>query len=227
MTNKIIVGFRTRAVPPALLEPLIPPFQANRSFKDKLKIEADLAEKRERFLANARNMPYTGTFDMVALSDPANSRVRSWTFAPAEEGDTTRPICLAVASWILEAYPDAWTADTHDSRAPRVVFLGFNPRVFLKMLGSECSLPEHGRPLPPKMWYSNSDHRDIGEAIVPSGFPDLALETALRRRRPVGVEARAKWDKLVDGWTAPHVDPIKDVLLTTELASQLGFLKGD
>lgn len=219
MTNKIIVGFRTRPVADELLQAITPEFAPRGNLKDKLKIEADLQEKRERFAAEAADMPYTGTFESVALADPANQRAYNWTWAEGQ-----RPLCLAIADWVLEEYGDAWTADSHESRPPRAVFLGFNVRRFLKMWGEECSLPEHGQPLPPRLWYGASEHRDIVPAVVPEGFPSLTLETALKRRRPPDDAGGKQWDALLAGWGGPHVDPVKDVFLTIELATQLGLL---
>lgn len=222
VTNKILIGFRTRPLPTEKLKELMPSFRAKGTLKDKLKIEADILEKTEKFLANAKDMPYTGTFDAVAISDPANEGSRAWTFNP----EAKVPICVSVAKHILKAYPNAWSMDTHDMRAPKVVFIGFNPRLFLKMLGAECSLPENNFPLPPKMWYSNSDHRDIETAVLPDEFAKagLTLETVLKRRRPTAKDDQAAWDKILNGWTGPHNDPVKDVLIATELAVQLGFL---
>lgn len=224
-TAKLIVGYRTRPLEAATLEQLKPQFTASKALKAADKIAQGIADKEAQFIEEAANMPYTGTFDSVVLADPKNEKIQRWDYKGREPGSGKQPICLAVASWILKQYPDAFSWDTHEKKKPQVVFVGFNPRLFLKMLGTECSLPEHGKPLPPTMWYSNSDHRDIEEAVCPSDFKRLTLQTVLKRRRPAGGEAQQKWDEVMSGWEGPGVDPVKDVWLATELSAQLGFLK--
>lgn len=224
MTAKLIVGYRTRALEKEKLDALKPQFEAAKNLKAQDKIAADIADKEAQFYADAALMPYTATFDCVVIADPSNEKIQRWDYKGREPGSGKQPICLAVANWILKQYPNAFSWDTHEKKKPTVIFLGFNPRLFLKMLGTECSLPENAKPLPPTMWYSNSDHRDIEEAVCPSDFKRLTLHTVLKRRRPSG-EAQKQWDEIMADWQGPGNDPVKDVWLATELAAQLGFIK--
>lgn len=230
MIAKLIVGYRTRAVEPELLKTLMPPdFKPKRNLKDQAKIEADVEARKEAFAEAAKWQPYTGTFDSVVIADPANDHIGEWNYEGRQPGGPKTPICLAVAAYLMKAYPDAWTPGAANQRTLQAIFIGFNPRLFLKMLGEECSLPEHNqgqnRALPLGLWYSNSDHRDIMEAVVPTGFPSLTFDVALKRRRPIRVDDAARWDRLVEGWQGPHHDPKADTLLIAELASQLGFFR--
>jgi hypothetical protein len=220
MTLKVFVGFRTRPVDN--LQELTPAFEPSRNLRDPELIRADLEKKQAHFAAVARDQPYTGTFDEVFLIDGKNRRPLQYLHAA---DGSKPPVSVRVRDYLLSAYPDAWTWDTHDVRRPTVVFIGFNPRLFLKMLGIECSLPRVGKPCPPRMWYGNSDHRDILEAVLPRDFEkSLTLPVVLKCRRPLDPEDAAKWDALLDGWHGPHVQPERDARLSLELAAQLGFL---
>lgn len=221
MTANLIVGYRTRKIEPEVLQSIMPQITPNKGYTDPVKIARDIDDKKEAFERECHAWPYTGTFDCVVIADPQNERIQTWDYAGRGPGGTKPPICLAVASWILKAYPNAWAEDTHG--APVARFIGFNTRTFLKMLGIECSLPAHNRPLPPRMWI-NSDHRDIEELILPKEFAKVTLLSALRRRRPTDGAAAKRWDSLLETWQEPHVDPASDVWLTTELASQIAYL---
>lgn len=225
MATKLIVGFRTRAVEQERLGTLVPDFSAPKSYVDPEKIEKYVAEKKAQFVAEAADMPYLGTFETVAIADPANKRFQTWQYKGREPGSGKQPICLAVGAWLVKHFPTAWSWEQGPKSKPEVVFVGFGMRHFLKMLGTECSLPEYARPLPLSMWYGNSDHRDIGDAICPPDYKLLTFKTAVHRRRPADKESAAKWDSVVGSWSGPHADPSADVWLATELAAQLGFFR--
>jgi len=219
-TVKLFVGYRTRVV--ANVEALAPEPEAPSNYKDRDKIAAFVAEAKKTFFAEAKNQPYTGTFDEVFLVNPSKEGVFQWQFPPPDSKKP--PIAVSVRNYLLKNYPDAWAGDIHDSVPPKVVFIGFDMRRFLKMLGLECSLPSVNKPLPPRLWYGNSDHRDIEEAVMPREFKHLSLKSVLAARRPAGAEAAERWDALVKDWPGPHVSPEKDVLLAVELAAQLGII---
>lgn len=211
MTAKLIVGFSTRLATDH--KDYVPTFEPDKRLTDPVKIAANIEEKKAAFLANAKDMPYFGTFSSVFISDPANERIGQWNYR--SPGGTKVPICQAVRSWVLAKY--TWPWDTHPDYKMEtpVVFMGFNTRLFLKLLGIECSLPGNNCPLPPSMWYGNTDHRDIEEAIIPKEFKDVTLKTALLFRGIVPKES----------WVRPHEDPEEDVRITVELCSQLGFFR--
>lgn len=226
MTTKLIVGYRTRLVNEDAISSIMPEIKAPAHYKDEEKIKAYIEEAKGRFLAEAKDYPYMATFDEVYFFDATNMRPKFWTYKGREPGSKKAPICLAVRNWLLTTFPEAWGWDMMDNRKPpSVIFIGFNPRGFLKMLGLECSLPLHKKPLPPKLWYSNSDHRDIEEAVCPKDYKQLSLKIALQARRPLDPQAAALWDENLKDWPGPGADPQKDAVLATELASQLGFLQ--
>lgn len=224
MPLKIFVGYRTRPVDN--VNELTPAFAANRSLKDEAKIKADLEEKQRLFGQECRNQPYTGTFDEVVLIDGQTKKVLPYMHPSS--GGNKQPISLRVRNYLVSTYDAVWSWDTHHKKGderPTLVFYGFAPRTFLKMLGIECSLPRIGKPCPPKLWYSNVDHRDIEEAVIPHDFAKrLTWDIVLKERRPTDPEDGAKWDALVKEWKGPGNNPEMDAKLCVELATQLGFM---
>lgn len=232
MPAKLIVAYRTQLVPglqPVMADELQPP--ANFKHADAIeKWRAEQLPKLEaKFQAECAQQPYTATFAEVQIADLHNERKGKWVYRAPNNEEGKQAACLAIRSWLLKEYPDAWPHTTHpDRRVPAAIFVGFNPRLFLKILGIECSLPAHqpmdadGKPdpkklnvLPLSMWYPNSDHRDIEEAVKPADFKYLPWNVVL--------EARGLLPEFKD-WKAPGVNVTMDLKLATRLAAQLGML---
>lgn len=221
MSSKIIIGYSTQLA--NLDASMMPQFKAPSNYKDESKIAAYIEESKQNFILNAKDAPYTGTFKQVFMLDPSNKKVAQFD---NYDDPNKQPICVRVRNYLIKSYPSGWNENTYDSRNPPFRFLGFNIRRFLKMLGLECSLPSINKPLPLKMWYSNSEHRDIIEAILPHEFDkQLDLQLVLKYRRPLKPENSERWDTMLSGWEGPHINPQKDAWLTVELATQLGFLE--
>lgn len=235
LTTRFFVGYKTKALPQEKLKALMPEFQAARNLKDPEKIKADLELRRAAYMENAANTPYTGTFDTVMISrcrvrppgeaaEHDDRDVAKFSFRAAEEGGV--PVCLRVKKWLLTACPAAWTELKDRYRNPEAVFFGFNPRLFLKMLGIECSLPEHRDPLPLRMWYDTDGYRDLEEALLPTECKGLTLQSAVARRRPVDPQSAEEWDRRIAVWKGPGSDAEADLWFTTVLAAQLGMVSG-
>lgn len=220
----LFVAYRMRRVEEDRLARLKPSFQASRVLKDPAKIAASVQEKEAQFNQQAAFMPYTGTFDEVCICDARTRRTLRWTYR--EPGGKKPPISVAVSQWLAKYFAGAWTSDVWARREePKVVFVGFNPRLFLKVLGLECSLPGPHQPAPLSLWYGNSDHRDILEAVCPADYKLLDPLAVIHLRRPPGDSDDAlKWDRQVGGWTGPGNDLYADLWLAAEMATQLGFI---
>lgn len=214
--DKLIVAFETQLVP-GLPQPTFTPPS---NYKDAGKIEAWLEKKETEYGDKAKDQPYTGTFKRLMIADPANERIGNWNYRSPKSGK--KPICLAARSWLLKGYPDAWEHTTHPTRGlPEVVFIGLRTRLFLKMIGIECTLPAYqpqkdGAPdpqklnvLPLSLWYGNSEHRDLS---LPSEF-DLDWPQVLMIR---GISHA--------GWTGPGTNAEVELSIVTELATQMGML---
>ena len=240
MTHQIFIGYRLKlAATPEMLKGLsdkyiagleIPP-----SYKGNAKEAPWVDNKRTEWMAAIGETPYLATFDEVSILVPSKHKgviLKSEGRAP---GGKKPPICVAVRNFLLgkEMFPKAWSEDTHPGgiRNPEAAFMGFNPRLFLKILGLECSLPVHDCPLPAEMWYGNTDHRDIAEAVMPAtdcgrlrGDWEFIVQA---RRLGLKDDHLKEYDAIVAGWTGPGKDPDKDARLACEWAVQLGFVPPD
>lgn len=221
MSKKLIIAYKTRV---AEGDVKMPTFSAPKSYKDQKKIDTYVAEQEAKFSASLKDKPYTGTFEEVRIFDASTSDVGIFKFRTKEE--KRDPICLAVRNWILKRHPEAWPHAATYTGPPEAIFVGFSPRVFLKILGIECSLPENQpvndagdrdpnktNVLPLSLWYGQSDHRDIGEAANPKEF-DLSWEIVMKARK---LEEYA-------GWNGPGTNTETDLKVAIELATQLGML---
>jgi hypothetical protein len=226
---KLFVAYSTMPVPG--FEPDPGAIEAPAHYKDPEKIAEYKAKAAVKLKADAAFMPYTGTFAEVQIVDPARRENLKWEYRAPDSGK--QPLCLAVRAWLVKNYgqyfPESMTPARDDRGRPEVVFVGFDPRLFLKMLGTECSLPEYvatdkaGKPtgaprLPLSLWFANSDHRDIEQAAMPADYKGLTWDVVLKRR-----QLRDRFP----AWERPHEDVTADVDLTVALATQLGMLDDD
>lgn len=216
-STKIVVAYTTKLVDN--YEALLPDFEGRSGTKDTAKIAQQIADKKQAFEAAALQTPYLCTFAEVHLF-ANNAPVR---FAATKD----RPISADVGAWLIKNYSSAWPLDIMEVPKKPVIFLGFAPRLFLKILGLECSMPPISAALPPSLWFGNSDHRDIETALIPTEHKkELNLLKVLRRRRPAGDDG-LKWDAMLEGWQEPGHDPLADLRICTEVAAQLGFFERD
>lgn len=236
-TAKLIVGYVCRMQPPELIKDLIPEITAKKTLKDPAKqktpeekaaaeqaILDDIAEKKAEFEANAKYIPYLGTFQRVVIYDIKNKRTGRWNCDGSRPFGDKSSVSERIVAWLLKGFPTAW-GGLDDKKEPEVRFLGFGMRDFLKMLGTESTMPYSVDVPPPKLWYSNSDHRELADAVAPDQAGKLLdLRKIIGRRRPEDEKAGKKWDEQFSKWVAPHVSADLDAWLCTELASQLGFL---
>jgi hypothetical protein len=219
--TKLLIGYKTKPAPG--YEKMLPEFEGRSGTKDAAKIAQQIAEKKQAFEEMAAGTPYLGTFEDVCVRLFADKEP-AYRFTLT--GADTTPISARVGAWLLKKCPGAWPWDLLAPPARGVVFLGFEPRLFLKILGLECSMPPISAPLPPRLWFANSDHRDLETALIPAEHKkELSLRKVLERRRPLGEEDGKKWDAMLAGWAGPGHDPKKDLDLATEVAAQLGFLE--
>lgn len=205
---KIVVGYKTR--PAELAEPFVPEFTPPANYKDAAKIAEWTAAKQAEWAETSLSYPYLATFDEVfaVVLAPGVKEVAKWSYRPPGSGKP--PVSMAVQTFLMKFFRGVWEAT---ERGAKPIFLGFDPRTFLKIWGLECSLPANASPLPPAVWYGTNQHRDVGEALLPSEFKFVPLPWVLKHR---GIDA--------PGWEKPGVDPELDARIATIAAEQLGFL---
>lgn len=223
MPASIFIGYRLKPIDN--IEAYMPEFEGRKGTNDPEKIKAQIEEKQQAFIQEAANTPYLSTLDEVYVFDSTNGK--AMTFKSEAKGKP--PVCQRLRAYILKAYPKAWNNSPVSSGPPEAVFVGFNPRLFLKVWGLECTLPENNCALPLSLWYGNSDHRDIVEAVMPkTECKTITFETVIKRRGAgLQGEDQEKYLEIFKGWDGPGQHPEKDVLVAITLASQLGLLSSN
>jgi len=174
--------------------------------------------------------PYRDRLDEVFLLDPAarDDRRPERPVCKAlryrrRDGEPPGGVAVRVRNHLLRAYPGAWDNDPTDAdRRPAVVFVGFAPLRFVRLLATECSLPGSGRPCPLGLWGPAAARAcwDVGAAVAAEG---LSWADVLAFRRPADPADQAVWDGLTRAWPGPGRDPEQDVRLAVVLAAQLGL----
>lgn len=220
--SKIIVGYKTRIVEG--IDGMVPTYEPPKNYKDPVKRKAYVDEKIEGFKLFAAETPYTATFDEVHIVDSFKQKIVQFSHKHSAE-DGRASVATRVLNFLTKNYAGAWTDDTHNRKKPTAIFVGFEIRTFLKILGIECSMPGAPKRCPLGLWYDNSEHRDIGHAIIPTECKHLTLPQVLKYRRPSGAALAAAWDEWLAGWTGPCIQPAIDVRICAELCQQLGFME--
>lgn len=217
MSHKIVVAYRTRA---SGVECPAPKFSAPSNWKDADKIAANIQAQEDEFTTSLANKLYLGTFDEVRIYDQKSKDTATFKYRVPDSGKS--PACLAIRSWLLKRHPTAWAHSTDHVGKPEAIFIGYEMRTFIKMLGIECSLPANqpqvdGKPdpktsnaLPLGMWYGQTDHRDIFDAVNPKS--EIPWVVVLGQR---GINE--------PGWDGPGVNVEQDLAIATQFAAQLGM----
>ncbi len=217
MSHKIVVAFRTRA---SGVDSPMPQFSAPSNWKDMNKIAANVQAQEDAFTAALSDKLYLGTFDEVRIYDQKTKNTNTFKYRAPDSGK--QPVCLAIRSWLLKRHPTVWPHSTDYQDKPEAVFIGHNMRGFVKLLGIECSLPANqpqvnGQPdpktsnaLPLGMWYGQTAHRDIFDAVNPKSEVPWAVVLGQR-----GIA--------IKGWDGPGVNVEQDLAIATQFAAQLGM----
>lgn len=214
----IFVGYRLKEVP--YLDDLLQAIPEGDDDKSK----AAAVKARDKVRTCAKENLYTCTFDEVFLAIPTMEKARLFKSEGHKEGYS---VSATVSGFLLKLFPQAWPDALFTPRGdPEAIFMGFDPRFFLKLLGLECSMPMHGCALPVSMWYGNSDHRDIGEAVMPKTETKQLDWPLVLAARGLGMAAddKARYDAMIKNWQGPGVHPQQDVDIVIAMATQLGFL---
>lgn len=213
----IVVAYTLRAVPDSRM--IMPTFEAPGNYKDPEKIAEYIKKRQELFpIEGAVSMPYTATFDAVKLYAPGDAVDDNSITTMHHEGRKPFGPKASVAN-----LASAWLKKKLDQGDFYLV--GFNPRLFLKVLGIECSLPGSEAPAPPELWYATDRSRDLLEAVKPAEFKDLDWNMVIKARRPLETEGRDAYDRVTADYKGPHRNLDADWNMTLTYMYQLDFLR--
>ena len=221
----VIVGYTTTQLPEKMLAGLTPEFYGKAGTKDPELIQKQIQEKREAWNAETANMPYTGTFSSVHIAIPSQEEAVEFVADGRKPFGTKACITSNVVSLLATKFKDAWNPNSPQVGKQKVIFLGFNTRNFLKMLGIESTMPWTGMkaPAPLGLWYGNSDHRDIEDAVLPKDYKHDWKTVVNARKIGLAGESLEKYEQVFAAWHGPGMNAKQDVLVTLTLAQQLGF----
>lgn len=191
MLGRILVGYTTTVRPDAL----------QRAGGDE-----KITQKRIR-------CAYWGQLDRVIISDPLHQRMQAFP-VKGKSKISQQPIAVQIKHWLYSA--KAYQAKVLDGECP-FIFLGFNIKDFVKLLGAECG--EAGDPLDDVCWLGWANYKDIASCAVTSDQAKLGvkLEDPLRL---YGIAERYKLDLPY----TPMKDAAMDLKVTWDLAAKLGQL---
>lgn len=204
--GRIIVGWKPQARED--VSDITPEFTHNKGTNDPEKQQRQIEEKQVRFASESQFLPYYATIGSATLADPLLDRKE--TFPIANSSD---PIAIQIANWLFAAKDYFRAADSGECPFE---FLGFRPKDFVKIWGTECA--EHGNPVWDCVWigvtnYKDIEHVSLGEA----GKAGCTVDVPLKRfgiAEHHGIELPY----------SPFADPEMDMKVTFELASRLGML---
>jgi hypothetical protein len=178
--------------------------------------EAAVLEAREDVRKRVAEDPAVHLFDLarVVILDPQAETV-------FDTATIDKPAVSTAAGWLLDHYPDAWglTPFHYTSGPPKVSFYGFDMRLFLKLLGLGAA--QLGQALPAGLWYSNTDHRDMEGALLPSQCTAKKF-TLMQAMKSIGMLDDP--ENQIDSTWEPKKDPMIDVRIASEIATRLGLL---
>lgn len=241
MSSVVFVGYRLAGKRGLDLDAVIPEFKPHGLIKDQLKKLADVQAKEEKWRENSEQLLYTGELaevqligvdcDAAAQCDPRASVVRAyfkrgeWCDSPFFAEHLQKPIwsvALQMRHWLLSMYGRNWLEKNWQTMhsTGEVLFVGFDVKQGIKVLGIDCALT--GNPLPLPLWYSSSDYRDMESAIVPSEWATagVGLRTALTCFEAVGTFDGVR----VPADYVPGKRPVLDAEMCLRLGVRLGMV---
>lgn len=213
----LFVGYVLKAKDAETVERLMPAYEPSEILKGQAQAE-ELKSRQETFRTCAPLSAYTATFADIYMIDPSVEKPLQWLALPDKQAPAIR-----FCTWLKKAHPQLWAKDADPERR-RLRIFGFDPHLFLLVLGVECSLPPISKPLSPRIWLG-AERVDIADIVLPPRFDQhLQLRETVLARQPTEEKHLAAWLKIVKDWSGPGTSAEKDAKLTCELAGQLGLL---
>lgn len=159
------VGYETKKLPD-LIEPK---FEPRKGTTKPETIARQIEEKRQLFHERAASSPYTSFLSrIVALEYRADTKeiepLLDTSQKPKGRGDVKTPPAVRFASLLSQWDYGVSRTLLRQVRNP-VLFIGFDPKVFLKLLGTECAMLQE--PIRCGWWVANSDHMNIQSLLLP------------------------------------------------------------
>jgi len=214
---QLIVGYTMVKLPGTdeFLKDIKDSVKAPANYKDPMKIQEYVEKETQKRIETASRSPYLGTFGKVYLMDTSvtPTGLHFWACEKRAPFGSQPSMCSTIAAFLKSKWPEAFDNNsTLTFQKSEIMFVGFEIKRFLKVLGLECSMPGVNTPLPPVLWYGSDAGRDVGEMIAPKSL-NVDLSLALK--------SRGFWRQ---GWE-PCENAEDDMRLSVEILTQLNFLR--
>lgn len=198
----LIVGYVAEAIPDLekFIKPPVPPKNYGPEAAEKW-----LKEKAPERLAEAKalaaNSKLTGRMREIVAVDPARQSV--FVSSPL----TGDPPSVQFLQWLATHYSGSFTTELRDRSEPLLTIMGFDPKEFVRVVGTEAIL-HGGLSVPLGFWYMNESVFDPYDMLVESSRRDLFDIYSLLSLLSIDLPS-TDW--------APHKQALWDAVLAAEL----------
>jgi hypothetical protein len=198
----LIVGYVAEAIPDLekYLKPPVPPKNYGPEAAEKW-----LKEKGPERLAEAKLVAasgkLTGRMREIVAVDPHREAIF------VSNPRTGEPASVQFLQWVSTHYSGSFTTELRDRSEPLLTIMGFDPKEFVRVVGTEAIL-HGGLTVPLGFWYMNESVFDPYDMLVESGRRDLFDIYSLLKLLDVPLPS-------VD-W-APHKQALWDAVIAAEL----------
>lgn len=198
----LIVGYVAEAIPDLekFIKPPVPPKNYGPEAAEKW-----LKEKAPERLAEAKalaaNSKLTGRMREIVAVDPSRQSV--FVSSPL----TGDPPSVQFLQWLATHYSGSFTTELRDRSEPLLTIMGFDPKEFVRVVGTEAIL-HGGLSVPLGFWYMNESVFDPYDMLVESSRRDLFDIYSLLSLLGIDLPS-ADW--------APHKQALWDAVIAAEL----------
>lgn len=205
---QLCVGYETRVRP----DIQIPEFKPQDRLVDEAAKARDIERQREKFLREVGQSVYTAQLHRVCIAEVA-ADPSAGKLLDTGVGDE-KSVIESTIEFLGEHYSEAWGSRS-EALENIVTFYGFNPKLFLKLLGIGGAI--YGMAVPIGLWYENRDHRDLENALLPSDCKPAGwtLQQAIAQLYKVSLP-RPDW--------SPLQNAEEDATLAAMVAVRLGII---
>lgn len=198
----LIVGYVTEAISDLekFIKPPVPPKNYGPEAAEKWLKEKG-PERLSEAKALAANSKLTGRMREIVAVDPARQAIF------VSSARCSDPPSVQFLQWLETHYAGSFTTELRDRSEPFLTIMGFNPKEFVRVVGTEAIL-HGGLTVPLGFWYMNESLFDPYDMLVESSRRDLFDIYSLLSLLGIDLPS-TDW--------APHKQALWDAVIAAEL----------
>lgn len=166
--------------------------------------------------------PYVNRLNHVAIRGVVSDQHVAFTTDPRHA------FCPAVQ--VADFFNKLPGVATKPNGHPNFTLIGFDPRAFYKLLGTDCALPgrEAGVSLPYQLWGGHSEYWDIESLLVTGNCTGACKAVGFAKICEVYKELYGdtadggKFSAMLEKWVHPHLNAEADLNIVHYFAERLG-----